>query len=267
MDLRARVRGVFESDEDLIAGLPSFAFAVERSTALLARCVNTLGGVETPGAEAVRNLSLGAREALLLEVRRRTFGERMECVQPCPACRGKMSFEVRVEDLIQLGPKRQPERFAEIFTVDGMEFRVRCRVPTGADLEIAVGAMGASQHAAVKTLLGRCLEDVRRGGDTVSPAELPEKLVSALSARMVELDPLAEIRLDLTCPGCGIKFDVLFDAGEYLIAELEMWQKKLFQEVHRLALAYHWREEDILRMQPRKRRIYLDLLAMEEANE
>ena len=49
-----------------------------RTTALLARCVERLGPVEPVGAEDVRALTAGDREALLLELRRLSFGERLE---------------------------------------------------------------------------------------------------------------------------------------------------------------------------------------------
>lgn len=263
----ARVRGISEGDEDLIAALDSLPSSAERATALLARCVVRLGDVESPGVTAVRNLALGTREGLLLEVRRMTFGETIECMQKCPACQEIMVFDLRVEDLLQLGAVRPRERYEEVFLTNGMEFRIVFRVPTGADLEAAAAVPRGHSAEGVKVLLTRCIEEVGRGGDPVEPSDLPPALVDRLSERMSELDLLAEIRMPLVCPKCGHTFDSFFDSGEYLLRELETWQKKLYHDVHRIALAYHWREEDILRMKPRKRKIYLDLLAQEPSDE
>jgi hypothetical protein len=267
MNREAGVRGISEGDEELVAELESFSSPEERTTALLARCVTRLGEMEGPGAAAVRNLPLGAREALLLEVRRLTFGERIECVQNCPACGESLSFEVRVEDLVQLGKERTRARYDETLIVDGTAFRVSFRLPTGADLEVLAATSPGNRDKALEILLSRCIEEVRQDEGPVDPAELPHNLLARLSSRMSELDPLAEIRMPLTCPGCGHVFDTLFDTSDYFLRELEMWRSKLYKEVHRIALAYHWCEDDILRMKPRKRKIYLDLLAREHANE
>jgi hypothetical protein len=49
-----------------------------RATALVARCLDE-------GEAAARALTVGDREAVLLHLRRLTFGESMECVLRCPA--------------------------------------------------------------------------------------------------------------------------------------------------------------------------------------
>jgi hypothetical protein len=78
---------------------------------------------------------------------------------------------------------------------------------------------------------------------------------------MAELDPQAETALHLTCPACQHSFTTVFDIGDYFFRELRAREVHRYQEVHQLALAYHWSETEILSMSPRKRQIYLDLLA------
>jgi hypothetical protein len=67
--------------------------------------------------------------------------------------------------------------------------------------------------------------------------------------------------LEFTCPACATRGQVLFDAADLLFRELGLGRGDLYGEVHRLALAYHWSEAEILALSWAKRRRYLDLLA------
>ncbi len=42
---------------------------------------------------------------------------------------------------------------------------------------------------------------------------------------------------------------------------------RLYEEVHIIAMRYHWSEADILRLPKRKRSIYLDIIARQFAAE
>ena len=66
--------------------------------------------------------------------------------------------------------------------------------------------------------------------------------------------------LSLTCPECDTDFRLLFDVGDYLFRELAAQQDRLLEEVHQLALQYHWGEAEIMAMPTGKRRRYLELL-------
>src|ERR1700733_1838743 len=70
------------------------------TTAMLARCVCRLGSISPVTPEAVRALSVGDREALLLHLRRLTLGEGMSCVLGCPACAEKLDLDLRVSELL-----------------------------------------------------------------------------------------------------------------------------------------------------------------------
>jgi hypothetical protein len=78
---------------------------------------------------------------------------------------------------------------------------------------------------------------------------------------MAEHDPQAELELDLSCPSCGAAFSVDLDAGTFLLQELDARGAQLLEDVHALAMHYHWSEPEILALPPRRRERYLDLLA------
>src|SRR4051812_8585012 len=82
--------------EDEVSLLETAASPVAvRATALLARCLED--GERIAGA-----LTIGDREALLLQLRRATFGERLDAIVRCPAgaCGEPMELTLQVGDLL-----------------------------------------------------------------------------------------------------------------------------------------------------------------------
>jgi hypothetical protein len=53
---------------------------------------------------------------------------------------------------------------------------------------------------------------------------------------------------------------LLFDAGEFLLAELSTRARTLLYEVHLLARNYGWSEHDILALSDRRRASYVELV-------
>jgi hypothetical protein len=212
-----------------------------RTTALLARCLQRLGPLEPIDVEAVRGLTAGDREALLLELRRLSFGERLEVVLACPEpdCGEAMELELRAGDLL-LAPydDARPE-----YETDGVRFRL----PAGGDLEAAATAARDGVDAGVRLVLERCVL-----------AGEPHARIDAL---MAALDPQADIELELTCPACGHAFTVAFDTGDFLAREVGRDGDALLREIHLLGIHYHWPESELMAMTPRRRRRYLHHLA------
>lgn len=245
-----------------------------RTTALLARCLTRLGpfSAAPPAspvpAAAVAALPLGDREALLLHLRRLTLGERLECVLSCSAhgCGERMELDLAVSDLL-VPPASQARPWHEETFLDGSTpWRVRFRLPTGEDQELAADlARNREDGDAAALLLGRCVASAVPEGPegiaTGEPSPLPEALADAVAERMASLDPQAEIVLRLACPTCGHETATVFDAAAWLYQEIAGRATELYREVHLLALHYHWREADILAMTGRKRRLYLGFLA------
>jgi hypothetical protein len=52
----------------------------------------------------------------------------------------------------------------------------------------------------------------------------------------------------------------VFDIGGYLWEELDAWAHRVARDVHVLASAYSWSEDDILGMTAERRGTYLDLI-------
>ena len=247
----ATVRGLSGADEAFLAGEGASMHPAARATAVIARCLVELGG--TRPDEAARGLTAGDREAMLLHIRRLTLGSRMDLVLRCPACREPMDLEVDAESLL-VSPYPDPRPYYEAaFDEDDGGGGVRFRLPDGADLEEAAAIAQHDVDGAALRLLRRCVLDPADG-------PLPAAVWEQLPARMAELDPQAEIVLDVACPACGHGFAALFDTADFFFRELAGRLENVYREVHTLAFYYHWSEAEILAMAPARRRRYLGLI-------
>jgi hypothetical protein len=212
-----------------------------RSTTLPERALDLLvtGGY----AGQPESLAVGDRDALLVELRERTFGATISALSSCPSCGELVEVELTTADLP--GDAAAGE-LLELELALG-EDSVRFRVPTAGDL-VAVGA-AADVETGRRILLERCVE-----------ATLAPEHEEAVVARMAEADPGAWTELALACPECGHRWTETFDIVSFLWAELDSCAHRLVGDVHSLASAYGWRESDVLALSPSRRQAYLELV-------
>jgi hypothetical protein len=250
----AALRPLTGADEAFLGEEAGGLLPAQRTTALLARCLERLGPLAAPvPPDAVAALGAGDREALLLHLRRISIGDRVRAVVACPHCAEAMDLDLRVGDLLVAPYDAWPEHHEAV--VDGRT--TRFRLPTGADQEAVAPAALDDPRAAAALLLARCVEG------EVTPA-----VAEAVPELMAELDPQAEIVLDAECAACGGRLSAPFDPGDYLYREVLVARHGLLRQIHTLALNYGWSERDILALPSRKRATYLGLLAEDlEASE
>ena len=257
----AKLRPLTGDDEDWLLNEGKFLPPAAIVTELLVRCVTRLGA-RKPDRDKVRSLAVGDREALMLHLRRLTLGDEMSCVLGCPSpgCAEKMDLQLKVSELL-LAPYPHGQSSHELLVAcDDVSFRVRFRLPNGADQEAAVPLESSSEQSAVELLLWRCVEEIVEEPSGKPVVGLPSPVTAALSKEMAVLDPQADISLDLTCSACRRSFLVPFDAADFFHKEICQRGSDLYHEVHLLAFHYHWSEADILRMTRRRRHTYLKLL-------
>ena len=82
---------------------------------------------------------------------------------------------------------------------------------------------------------------------------------AALAARLSELDPLAEILIDLRCAACGHAWQTVFDIANFFWNEIHLRSRRLLQEVDLLARIYGWTESEILGMTDQRRDLYVGM--------
>lgn len=204
-------------------------------------------------AASLAEMSIGHRDAQLLSLRERMFGPGVECLGRCPRCAEAIELSF---DLAQLRVGHADPGASFSIEVDGHELRVR--VPNSTDLLALHGERDAV--AARRRLLERCVLEVRSAQGPLEPDALPEAIAQRAGDRLGELDPQAEVLLEVCCPNCGHLSHAPFEIENYLWAELDAWARDLLRDVHRMACAYGWSEAEILSLSEPRRRAYLDLL-------
>lgn len=197
-------------------------------------------------------LPIGQRDRRLLQLRELLFGPRLASVADCPRCGERLELGFTVGD-ITVATDAMPNTEYSIVAGD---YTVRFRLPTSLDLlSLTSGDPDPRQQ-----LLQRCIGVITYQETQPAFAATPAAVLDAVVQRMAELDTQADIQLDLTCPACAHKWLATFDILAYLWSELDAWAYRTLQEVHTLAMAYGWREADILALSPWRRQYYLSMV-------
>jgi|SRR5262245_12843377 len=223
-----------------------------------AQCAVSLLATASPGIAPgeVASYNVGRRDALLLQLRGLMFGPKIVSLTLCPKCCDGVELEFNVADFS--APALPAESIGDsTIVVDNYE--VSFRLPNSLD-QIAI-AKTRDVEAARRTLLSRCVKSARREGADVLPELLPASVVTAMTDRMAELDPLASVFLAVNCPGCQCQWQSLFDVCDFFWRELSSYARRLLQEVHLLASAYGWSEAEILSLSSGRRRLYLEMVS------
>jgi len=215
------------------------------------REVALLAAASGEPADRLARLPVGERDRRLLDLREHAFGSRLDCETACPACGVRLELELAADEV------RVPERRVEPADLRMAEdgTAVTFRLPDSAD----VAATRDSTRDPEELLLSRCVVAATQEGAPVDGAALPSAVRDRIASRMAELDPQADLLLQLTCPECSHSWRASFDPAAFLLAEVDTWAARLFGEVDRLARAYGWSEPEILALSPVRRRRYLEL--------
>ncbi len=200
--------------------------------------------------EALCDWTVGQRDAHVLELRRHTIGDRIEAYAECPACRNGLEFELSCTVLLAAAGKSDVTWTTVQLDDDSWEWRK----PNSRDLALAVAA--ADPEEARRIILSRCVRGKVGGADALVWAETHG---AALAGRMGELDPLAEVLIDLRCEMCGQQWQALFDIVMFFWNELHARSRRLLQEVDLLARTYGWTEGEVLRLSEQRRGLYVDM--------
>jgi hypothetical protein len=211
----------------------------------LDRSLLALSLADASAASGVADWPLGRRNRALLDLHASWFGPRVQAWTSCPACREKVEFELNARELATAGQNGAPQ---DSVTVGPHAFRL----PTSRDVAHIV-ALDTPESAAV-TLLDRCRID--------GPADIEwtGEMLEAVEDSLTSADPLADIRLALSCPSCRHEWDDAFDVGRFLWAEIESRARRVLWDVHTLASAYGWNESETLALSDARRAMYLEIV-------
>lgn len=199
-------------------------------------------------------LSIGRRDARLFDLRARLFGDRVVALATCGVCGESLELDFYGSDVTS-GPPEPRAPSADLHA-HGHDLRVRLLDSRDLDAVSSLSDIGSAR----KALLRRSVLDARRAGMPVPPEELPVEVLDTVDAWLADSDPQADVQVELVCPGCAAAWRQGFDIVTFLWAEVDAWARRTLHEVHRLATAYGWREDDVLALSAARRQAYLDLV-------
>ena len=205
------------------------------------------------------DLTIGQRDAILLALRERTLGPTMQMYARCTQCSENLEFTVNTSNIrvVETSQENSGDKSGEReLTHQG--FLVRYRLPNSWDLAFVRGLGDVVQ--ARSQLLQKCVLEVQYDGAAMTLEDLPCEIVEALTSRMEEDDPQADILFNVQCPSCGFSWLTIFDIVPYLWTEISVAAQRLLVDVHSLARVYGWDQDDILSMSAARRRFYLEIV-------
>lgn len=204
--------------------------------------------------EELATLTVGQRNTGLFLLRSRMFGFALHACAECPSCACRLEFSIDARDLCPADRMAQAEAKQSLIH-DGVE--VFFRPLDSRDLAAVVHCKDVATARAM--LIESCVLVARDDEKTLPASDLVESAVTALAERAAHGDPQAETLLSLKCPDCAHDWSMLFDIASFFWTEISAEVKRLLHEVHTLARAYGWIEQDILSMSAARRQIYLEM--------
>ena len=207
--------------------------------------------LESEAADRLKAITVGERDARLLQLRCGLFGSAMAACAQCEHCGQSLEFSL---DATQIAQTFVPASSAASAQID--DYEIEYALPTAGDL--AELSTSGSATEAREALLSRCVRSVTHHARALTWADLGESILDRLGDLMRQADPLAEIQLSLTCSHCGKTAKPLFDIVTYLCREIDVWAARIVDEVHAIAREYGWTEETILNLSPERRQLYME---------
>jgi hypothetical protein len=195
-------------------------------------------------AATIADWPLGRRNHALLELYLASFGPRLQGWSACAHCAEKMEIEIDARTLVA----QHRMTGNDLIQANDRAFRL----PTTRDL--AEVARELSPEAATHALAQRCVTN----GESIENWD--EHDIAVLGEAMAVADPLAEIRLSLSCPMCGEESNETIDLVSFIWSEIEARARRAFWEVHAIASAYGWSEHEILSLSPARRAHYMEMV-------
>jgi hypothetical protein len=187
-------------------------------------------------------LSIGERDALLLEIRRLVAGDRLAGICYCETCGEGNEFELDAADL-----PRSATPADRVITVVVGGRSLRARLPDSSDLAAVVDAPGEDE--AIRIMVKRCLLDDE-------PVEDDE--IDAIDRAMEAVEGVAALAVNFACSACGAANRAPLDIASFLWIEISERVARMIDAVEVLAAAYGWSEAEILAMPERRRSLYVE---------
>lgn len=199
-----------------------FAKVVET---VLRMCVKRVGPHSTSGDRTLRDLPMGDRDFLLMEIRRVSMGDTLRALVTCEACKQKIQVTFNLDEI---GVVRLGAGDYEIHD-NRLCFRVRsvtppvdalCRFPIGADQDGMIQAMDRNPTEAQYRLFAACLVEWNGQKGPFPPDffdQKPVRVIDELTRQFVSRKPGPAFEQLVPCPGsgCGADIEFSFEGSDF----------------------------------------------------
>jgi hypothetical protein len=208
------------------------------TTAIVRACLSQDG--EAFSEQAIWDWTVNRRLQALLAVTVATRGARWTHTAICghTTCGAAMDLPLSLQDF-----QRQQDPLTVSCTLDDGHV-LTVPVPRGRD-QLAWLQQGSSNTTHMLASLLPTAEQVSETTGVI------------VEDALTEADPLTALILHTACPECGGDNQLPLDLEALCLSLLAQEGPRLLDQIHRLALAYHWSEAEILAISPARRREYL----------
>lgn len=210
------LRPITGYEEELLEDASRLANTAALCNEILARCLVPLGEPSERAASRVAQLLVAERDVALVDLRRLTFGERVETDVDCPSCgaTSRVSFDLTRVSL-------EVADVAEALEVTLSDGKVaHLRLPTARDQSDLLDAALANPAERRSWLLER---SIHRLGDVEGPlgfgkvhaldSRTRREIERALEGEIPDLD----LRVGATCEACAREFAAPFDIASFFL--------------------------------------------------
>jgi hypothetical protein len=200
----------------------------------------------------VRGLPVGDIDALIVALRAERLGDRLIAEGACRGCSAAVDVEFSLAAYLEHNRPRRTQ-LARPAAEPGWwrlaRYDLTFRIPSAGDVLDAGSGPGA--RAAL-------LDDCFRGDRRASAIRAAERALARIA-------PVLRTMVQGVCPECGAQVGLDVDARGLALAELCFLAGSVLDEVHLIAVAYHWTEQAILDLPSSRRTAYAERVRLARA--
>jgi hypothetical protein len=215
------------------------------------------------------NLAIGQRIECMIRIVMSDPSQCLVTVLKCKEeqCKEKFELSLSQDNIFDKDKSSYSEDFC---TINICGSSLQLRRPTGLDqlswskLKLDNAADAASAAEDQTDLLKQMVIDLMCNSSAYSSSQhiklASYDTIEEIGKNMSKIDRLVAYSIELKCPICGIKNFYEVNLEELSLMCLRKIQRELLESIHKLALAYHWTEAEILALPNTRRKLYLSML-------
>jgi hypothetical protein len=249
VERRARFRKLTGHMESALIELDKNASRPSYVSSVLALALESIGG-HTVDVKRVNSLCVADRQFLMLRLAAVLSGEQQWLKVTCRYCKAFFDVDFSRCDL----PVKEAAVGFPFIRLNLEAGEAELRVPTASEQMVVAGL---PDHEAMQHMLLCCIRSINKAAPAdAAIQQLSDADIAAIDQALDSLSPAVCDELLVICPECKREQSAKLD--HYHLSGLD--SDSFYDEVHTIAMHYHWSETEILNMARSKRHRYLGLI-------